>query len=304
MTRDGRSVRTRRGYTLVELMIAMTMLGIMGTLVAQIMMSQQRFYQRLSEQTNVRRELRNTLGTLPTELRGLWTPGGDISSFGASSLTFRATIGTSVACATSSNTVIDVPPTNSARTTVTNWVTVPSVGDSVFALRHDSSGVSGDFWSAHRITAVSTSSALCAASPYSDAALDAGKARYRFTVTPAFSSSVTTGAALRFTRAARYELAAQGSGRWYLQRSELQNGAWASPVVLSGPYLPPALNGSGGLGLTYFDSTGAAIAAGGNARRIARIDVALRALAQAGSARNSVAPNDSLRLSIAVRNRR
>jgi prepilin-type N-terminal cleavage/methylation domain-containing protein len=297
-------VRTRRGYTLVELLIAMTILGIMGTLVAQIMMSQQRFFQRLSEQSNVRRELRNTLGTLPTELRGLSTPGGDISSFGASSLTFRATIGTSVVCAEPSNTVIDVPPPNTARTTVTNWVTVPSVGDTVFALRHDSLAVKGDFWSAHRITSVSTGAGLCPTSAYTDAVLDAGKLRYRFTVTPALPDSVAIGSALRFSRSARYELATQSSGRWYLQRSELQNGAWASPVVLSGPYLAPALNGSGGLALTYFDSTGVAIAAGGDARRIARIDVALRALGQGGSARNSAAPNDSLRLSIAVRNRR
>lgn len=285
-------------------MIAVTILGIMGTLVAQIMMSQQRFFQRLSEQTNVRRELRNTLGTLPTELRGLSTVGGDIASFGATQITFRSTIGTSVVCDEPSTTVIDVPPPNTARTTVTNWVTVPSVGDTIFALRHDSSGVVGDFWSGHRITAVSTSAGFCPTSVYTDVLLDAGKPRYRFTVTPAFPDSVAIGSALRFTRSAKYELATQSSGRWYLQRSELQGGAWTTPVVMSGPYVPPAVNGSGGLALTYFDSTGTAIAVGGNARNIARIDVALRALAQAGSARNSATPNDSIRLSIAVRNRR
>jgi type II secretory pathway pseudopilin PulG len=285
-------------------MIAVTILGIMGTLVAQIMMSQQRFFQRLSEQTNVRRELRNALGTLPTELRGLSTSGGDISNFGATSLTFRSTIGTSVVCDRPSSTSIDVPPNNAARISVSNWVTLPGVGDTVFALRHDSSGVAGDYWSAHRITGVSTSTALCPVSPYADVVLDAGKPRFRFAVTPALPDSVTAGSALRFTRAARYELATQSSGRWYLQRQELQGGLWTTPVVLSGPYVAPATGGASGFALTYFDSTGVAIAPGGNSRRIARIDVALRALAQAGSARNSSVPNDSVRLSIAVRNRR
>lgn len=294
----------RAGYTLVELMIAMTILGVLGTMVAQVMMSQQRFFQRLSEQTSVRRELRNTIGTLPTELRGLSTAGGDLSSFGASSMTFRATIGTAVVCDRPSSSSIDVPPANAARTSISNWVSMPSVGDTIFALRHDSSGVSGDYWSAHRITGVSSSAGFCPTSTYADPLLDAGKTRFRFAVTPTLPDSVTVGSALRFTRSARYELASQSSGRWYLQRSELQGGVWSTPVVLSGPYLAPQANGTGGLALTYFDSTGVQLSPGTNGVRVARIDIALRALAQAGSDRRSTAPNDSVRLSVAVRNRR
>ena len=307
MTPERRSARPRRGYTLVELMIAMTMLGIMGTLVAQIMMSQQRFFQRLSEQTNVRRELRNTLGTLPTELRGLSTVGGDLTSFGATSLTFRSTIGSSIVCDKTSSTSIDVPPIDAARTSLSNWVTRPSVGDMVYILHHDNGGVAGDFWSQHSITAVTEGAGFCSspqASVYTHAQDDAGKLRYRFTVTPALPAPVTTGSAVRFTRSTRYELAAQSSGRWYLQRQEWQGNQWTTPVVLSGPYLPPAANGTGGMSFTYFDSLNVAVAPAGDSRRVARIDVALRALAQAGSDRNSTTPNDSVFLSIAVRNRR
>jgi prepilin-type N-terminal cleavage/methylation domain-containing protein len=297
--------RARHGYTLVELLIAVAILGIMGTMVAQLMMSQQRFFQRMTEQTGVRRELRTALGTLPTELRGVSSPGGDISAFGTSSITFRATIGTSFVCEKSSNTSLDVPPVNTARTITSNWVNVPAVGDMVYVLRHENAGVPGDFWSAHQITGVSSNAAFCSSSPFIDPALDAGKARIRFTVTPTLPTEVTTGAALRFTRTARYELASQASGRWYLQRQEQVGGAsWTTPVVLSGPYLPPQANGTGGLALTYFDSTGAPIPIGGDRLRIARIDVALRALGQTGSQRNTAAPHDSVRLSIAMRNRR
>lgn len=296
--------RPRAGYTLVELIIAVTILGIMGSMVAQLMMSQQRFFQRMSEQTSVRRELRTAIGTLPTELRGLSTAGGDVSAFGASSLTFRSTIGTSFVCERVSSTTIDVPPVNSAHMSTSNWVTTPAVGDTVFALRHDSAGVSGDFWSVHRITGVSASAGFCVSSPYLDPVQDAGKARYRFTVTPALPDSVVAGGALRFTRSARYELAQQSSGRWYLQRQELQGGVWSTPVVLSGPYVAPAAGGAGGFALAYFDSTGTAVAAGGDARRIARIDVALRTIGQSGSDVRAGAVVDSVRLSVAMRNRR
>jgi len=273
-------------------------------MVAQLMMSQQRFFQRMSEQTGARRELRNTLGTLPTELRGLSTVAGDVVAFGASSLTFRSTIGTAFVCDRPSSTSVDVPPVNTARTSTSNWVTLPSPGDTIFALRHDSSGVVGDYWSAHRITAVTTGAGYCLTSPYTDPVLDAGKARVRFVVSPAFPDSVVSGSALRFTRTARYELAQQTSGRWYLQRQELQAGSWTVPVVLSGPYVPPRTGGFSGVALTYFDSTGASVPVGGDSRNIARIDVALRTQGRTGSAPGAGPVIDSVQLSIAVRNRR
>lgn len=294
----------RAGYTLVELLIAVAILGIMGTMVAQLMMSQQRFFQRMSEQTGVRRELRTALGTLPTELRGVSTAGGDVASFGASSITFRSTIGTAFVCDRSSGTSIDVPPVNTARTSTSNWVNTPAAGDTVFALRHDSAGFSGDYWSAHRITGVSASTGLCLSSPYLDPMLDAGKARYRFAVTPALPDSVVSGSALRFTRTARYQLASQRSGKWYLQRQEVQSDVWTMPVVLSGPYMEPRSGGTSGFALAYFDSLGAAISPGGDARRISRIDVALRTVGQSGSDQRVGGVVDSVRFSIAMRNRR
>lgn len=299
-----RRPRRPAGFTLVELMITVTILGVMGTMVAQLMMRQQRFFQRMSDQAQVRRELRTALSTMPTELRGVSSVGGDISAFSASSISFRSIIGTSFACERSSSTSIDVPPVNTARTTTSNWVVTPSVGDTVFALRHDSLGTKGDFWSAHRITGVSASAGLCLTSPYTDLLLDAGKARYRFVVTPALPDSVVTGSALRFTRTARYELGRQASGRWYLQRAEIQGGLWTQGIIVGGPFVAPQPNGASGFALSYFDSTGTVIAPGGNSRRIARIDLALRAQGQGGSDPSAPIVTDSVKLTVAMRNRR
>jgi prepilin-type N-terminal cleavage/methylation domain-containing protein len=304
LTRRAQHRRAARGFTLVELLVTITILGVMGTMVAQLMMSQQRFSQRMSDQSQVRRELRSAVGTLPTELRGVAAASGDISAFAASSLAFRSTLGTSFVCARSSSTSVDVPPLNTARIITSNWVVTPAIGDTLFALRHDSSGVKGDFWSPHRITAVSASSALCPSTPYADSLLDVGKVRFRFTVTPALPDSVTTGSSLRFTRSARYQLAQQPSGRWYLQRTEIQNGTWIPGVIVGGPFMAPGTAGAGGFALTYFDSTGSSLALGSSSLRIARIDLTLRAQGQGGSDPRAPLVQDSVKLSIAMRNRR
>jgi prepilin-type N-terminal cleavage/methylation domain-containing protein len=297
-------LRTRSGFTLVELLITLAMLGIVGSMITQLMMKQQRFFQRLSDQITVRRELRTALGTLPSEVRAVSSAGGDIAAFSATGITFRATLGASFVCEKASPTELLLPPVNSARTITTNWVTPPTAGDTVFALRHDSAGVSGDYWSAHRITAITQSAGLCVTSPYLDPVLDAGKLRYRLAVTPAVPDSVVRGAALRFTRAARYALAPATSGRWYLQRQEVQGGQWTTPVSISGPYMAPGSNGLGGLVLSYRDSLDVAIAAGEMSSRIARIDIVLRAQGMAPATPGNPSVVDSVLLSVAVRNRR
>ncbi|MBY0488450.1 MAG: prepilin-type N-terminal cleavage/methylation domain-containing protein [Gemmatimonadaceae bacterium] len=298
--------RSRRGFTLPELMVTIVILGLLGTAVADMMLKQQRFYQRTNEEMLVRRNLRKALAMLPTELQGVSTPGGDISAFSTSAITFHSILGSSLVCAKGSSTQIDVPPVNTARTTTSSWYTLPAVGDTLYALRNDSSGVDGDYWSAHRITAVASSSAYRPTATYTDATLDAGKLRYRFTVTPALPDSVVPGSALRFVRSARYSLTQATSGNWYINRTEQVGGAWQASVPVAGPFVAPGLNGSGGMVFAYYDSTGAVTA---TAARIARVDVVLRALGGSSSGTSglgvsSAGVRDSMSIGIAIRNRR
>jgi prepilin-type N-terminal cleavage/methylation domain-containing protein len=298
--------RRRRGYSLVELLISMAMLGIIGSALAQIMMGQQRFYQRTVEQMAVRRELRTSINLLPAELRGLASAGGDLVDFNATSVTFRSTLGVSLVCAKSSTTSIDLPPLSSSKTITTAWYTAPSAGDTVFALRNDSSGVKGEFWSAHRITSVTTATSYCPASPFIDAVNDAAKARYRLVVSPVLPDSVVVSSPLRFTRTGKYALTQQPSGRYYLTRAEYVNGAWATAVPVSGPYMAPA-NSGGGMTLAFYDSTGVLVASAANATKVARVDLTLRAQGLSSSGNfgtRSTAVIDSVSLRIALRNRR
>lgn len=296
--------RRRRGFTLTELLITIVILGLLGSAVASLMLGQQRHFQRTSEEMTVRRNLRKAMAMLPTELQGISSPGGDISAFSSGSITFRSTIGSSLICAKGSGTQIDVPPVNTTRTTTSSWYTLPAAGDTVFALRNDSSGIDGDYWSAHRITAVAASASYCPTATYTDAALDNGKLRYRFSVTPALPDSVLTGGALRFTRSARYNMTQAPSGRWYINRQEMVGGVWLANVPVAGPFVAPGLGNTGGLVLAYFDSTGAVTA---NASRIARIGVQLRAQGNSSSGpvgTSTTIVRDSVSIGIAVRNRR
>jgi hypothetical protein len=68
--------------------------------------------------------------------------------------------------------------------------------------------------------------------------------------------------------------------------------------------MEPRAGGSSGFALAYYDSTGAVVAVGGSSRRIARIDVALRTIGQAGSDARAGGVVDSVKLGVALRNRR
>lgn len=297
----------RRGFTLVELLVTMTILGLLGTMVTAVMVGQQRFFQRTTQQMDVRRELRTAINVLSAELRGVSSVAGDIVAFDRMSITFRGVVGSSVVCATPSRALVDLAPANMARLQLTNFTNDPGIGDTIVVLRDDSSGVAGEFWSAHRITSVSSSVTTCLVAPYVDAVLDVGKARLRLGVSPNLPDSVVAGAPLRLLRTTRFALATEASGSWYLGRSEYAGGAWSTAVSIAGPLNAASASGTGGLGLAMYDSLGAAVTAIASGNRISRIDVVARATGERSSGvvgSNTTAVTDSLLVSVALRNRR
>lgn len=296
----------RRGFTMVELLVTMTILSVVGIIVSRLMLGQQRFYQRTNEQMGMRRELRSAMNLVPADLRSVSSSGGDLTAFDASSLTFRAVLGASAVCARPSDSALDLPPLNMARNTITSWYTIPQAGDTVWAFNDSlSRGAEDDVWVPLRITSVSQSTTLCPLSPFIDAALDVNKPRFRVSVSPNLPDSITVGSPLRFTRSARFQLSAQSSGRYYLTRAEYVGGAWQAATAVSGPYEPP--NGAnGGIRFSYFDSLGLAVTNPAQGRDVARIDMILRAKGanSSGSVGNGGTSNtDSLAFRIALRNR-
>lgn len=295
----------RAGYTLVELLVTITLLGVIGTIVTRMMLDQQRFYQRTNEQMSIRRELRTAMSMLPADLRSVSSVGGDIISFTASSIRFRATIGASIICAKANANTLDLPPLDMARTTLTTWYTRPEVGDTIFAFRADSMGAGGDSWTAHRIVTIAPSTAYCAGSPYIDGTLDAGKERWRVVVQPDVHDSVKVGAAIRFMRSTEYSIVAGASGSYYVGRAEYRGGVWTAPTPIAGPFVAPSVADAGGMRFVMFDSTGAQIAPGGNGRAVSRIDLTLRGegASSSGPVAGKTEARDSIAFRTALRNR-
>jgi type II secretory pathway pseudopilin PulG len=291
--------------TLIELLVTLVLLAGIGTIVAKMMLDQQRFYQRMTEQMSVRRELRSAMSMMPSDMRSLSSVGGDIISFDASTIRFRSTIGASIICAKAAPNTLDLPPLDMARTTLTSWHSTPTAGDTIFAFRADSMGAGGDSWTAHRIVSVTESVTLCPASAYLDAALDAGKARFRIVVSPDVADSVKVGAAIRFVRSTEYSVVAGESGKYYVGRAEYLGGAWTTPTPVLGPFIAPSLAGTGGVRFVMFDSTGAEVASGGDKKSISRIDLTLRGqgASSSGLVAGTTESKDSIAFRIALRNR-
>lgn len=298
--------RARRGFTLAELLVTIVVLAIIGTLLTTTMLGQQRQFQHAYGMVEVRRELRTAMSLVPTDMRGLSTAGGDVLGFSSNALRFRANSGSSIVCARSGSSTIDLPPLQLAQNTLTAWTETPSAGDVVFifdegALR----GAEDDAWRMFPIESVTQSASACPGAPFTHPTLDAGKPRFRVTVTGTIPATVVIGAGVRFAREMVYSLEqSTETGRWYLAQTINRGGTWSDPVFVSGPY--DNATGSG-LRLAYFDSTGVQVPPGGAASRIARVDLSVRAVGTAASAAlyegGTPEPRDSLTFRMAVRNR-
>lgn len=291
----------RRGFTMVELLVTLTIMGVLGTLLVQLLLGQQRFFQRSVEQAAVRRELRTAMSILPAELRSLSSSGGDLTALSASSIQFRGLIGASIVCARPAPLELDLPPIDLAHNVLTSWYTQPIAGDTLYAFDEGNSrGAEDDVWVPLRITSVATTTTACPGAPFTDPVMDAGKKRFRVTVANAIPDSVKIGAGVRFYRHMRYELTKSSQSKWYLSRAEYSAGGWTTPTYISGPYQAPA---EGGMRFRYFDSTGVEIGSVANANSVARVDLVLRARGMPGSFQSQAAPEDSLAFRIALRNR-
>lgn len=83
----------RRGFTLVELLVALVLLGIVSGAIYQLLVTNQRLYQEQTQRVDLNSNLRAAVTILPTEFRELSAGdplGSDIVEMGADSIVYRA----------------------------------------------------------------------------------------------------------------------------------------------------------------------------------------------------------------------
>lgn len=310
--------RRRAGFTLVEILVVLVLMGVFAAAVGKLLLRQQRFFNSTSQLIQTRSQIRQAAFMLPSDLRGVSRQGGDLAIMTDSSIEIRSVFGSSIVCLVNvaGGWISTVPVRLASGASMTNWKIPPAVNDSV-AVYDEGATISplDDSWRMARITAVTqvtahTATAGCPASTRLTQAVDlvAGNPSYRFTLSPAPIASTLPGASVRFFRRVHYSLWRWAAdGQWYLAYYDCVPNrvpVCTTPQPLAGPLRPYAAPGTtSGLEFTYFDSTGAVTT---NRLQVARISVVVRGQGQTTINLTGAAPiplRDSMRIEVGLRNR-
>lgn len=255
-----RTLGSRRGTSLVELMVALVLFGLIGMATLRSLDRQARFHTAILAILEARSQHAAAHEAVAVELRSVSSAAGDIGRLSDSSVVFRLPVGGGVACAGALN-VLDLAPDSAASgQSFARFRTAPQPGDTAWIFDDGPSDVaSDDRWLGFHVLSTSRSPGRCAGSPLVDPVLDASATSWRFTVSGVLPATLP-GAAVRLTRIARFALYRGGTGEHWLGFTEVQpaTGAWVTIQPVSGPYLPfrAAAPATSGVALAGRDSSG------------------------------------------------
>jgi len=240
----------RRGFTLIELMVALVLLGIVAGGIYKVLVTNQQTYMAQTQRIDLQQNLRAGVTILPADFRELDPADGDILLMTATQIQIRAMRQLSFLC---------IPPVlgGGLGTTVTMTVRAdPYYGDRVFdtsdsvlvyyegnpGTRND------DTWLPAELKTVTNPSACADGTP-----------GYQLTVKPTWlggtfnvPGAVTNGSPVRGYHVVTYQLYQASDGKWYVGQQDNSAGGTMQPLI--GPVA------SNGLQFTYFDAAGAVTA--------------------------------------------
>jgi len=284
------SERRAAGFTLIELIIAIVLAGIVLGAIYQTLQNNQRFYRSESQVLDVQQGVRAVAQLLPSELREVDAVAGDILAMGPDSITIRALRNTFFICA---------PPNVGAGTIITRngqvfgYRSVDPTRDRALVFREGKTQVmNDDEWLDFAISSVTTGAACTDGTGAGTTMTLAGGPTPRL-------DSVTVGSPIRTYERVTYRLYVDSAGVGWLGVSDYVNGSWAAVAAVAGP-----LNSAGGIELSYYDSTGTVTA---TATSVAQIGLVVRGLSAApiqipGRRANLQKYQDSMTVRVALRN--
>lgn len=303
-------VSPRTAFTLIELVVVITLLGVVGAAMGMLLMRQQRFYRGASELLYAREGVRDAMEVLASDIRGI-AVADTVRLMTDSAMEMFSNLGGSVVCQTTGGTDVALPPASPAGNTITSFSASPDSGDLALFLRD--SVVAGSYWERHRVAAFAARPLATACPPSSGFSASQDIARgadgYLMTLQTPLTGAVRVGAPVRVIRRGRYSLYRASDGEWYLgyrRCNALGLSACGAIQPVSGPYRnysrDPATTG---LLFEYFDARGTRLDPGASPLALARVDVTARAesrhhLMIEG---HGSTPADSATMSIAIRNR-
>jgi len=239
---------TRRGFTLVELLVALVLVGIVAASIYQLLINNQRIYLEQTERVDLNATIRTAVALLPSELKEADASdplGSDIVAMSASSITFKAMRGLYVLC--------QAPPTGTTtsgeivayRSTTFGMRAADATSDSVLVFAEGTPYVRADNVWLHANLAGVSYGGSCPAS--------AGSVTLSLTgIEPSGGlDNVAASAPVRVYEVIQILTYTDALGDLWLGRREYRKGSgWSDTQPLLGPLA------ASGLSFTYYDSNG------------------------------------------------
>jgi len=302
--------RVRRGITLVELVVAMTLASVVLSTLAVISLRSQRLFREASAASGMAIQLREAAGILPIELRSLTPADGDIREARDTALEIRTTVASGIGCL-ASGSALQLAPATAGATSYASSVTPVDSGDTAWILAATDTDLN---WWPHRIigaTDIAAHDSSCAARGPHIGTPPPGASAWRLQLDDSLAADRAVGTPVQITRRVRYSLYHAADGNWYLGLRDWNAaaGAYNSIQPVSGPFRPPSAQGAGGLVFTYLDTLGSILPSPVLApRNIAAVQIDLRAESKIvarvlGSGPMPARMSDSVRLLAVVHNR-
>lgn len=293
----------RRGFSLIELVAVLGIMGLVAEVISETVGRQQRFYRAASEAMDTRRSVRDGIAILSEEIRGA-SAADTIRLMSDSAIELFTAIGSSVACGSASPTDVSLAPMSATGVPLTSWLAVPDTGD--LALLYRTASSTPGIWERYRILSVTSRSASIACPPQSGYGAVGGSS-YVLTLSPT-PALISPGMPVRFIRRGRYSLYKSSDGKWYAgyrRCNAIGPSRCGSVQPLSGSYQAySADTARTGLLLRYFDSANQPLSGSASALRVARVQITTRAVSGT-PVTISAAPTtarDSAVISVALRN--
>jgi len=291
--------RGRRGFTMIELLVALVLLGLVSAALYRVLVNNQRLYMAQTQRIDLSQNIRAASTILPAEFRELDASEGDITAMSATSISMRAMRWLGFAC--------NVPGLGGALNGVSLIVRGGAPGEPLFfgARGIDNSRDSvliyydgnvnsraDDFWATGSITAAPNGQNCNDGTNGQRLILNVNL----LGLGPNVAGAIPLGAPVRGFERVVYQLyRPAGDTSWYVGFQP----AGQSMQPLIGPVL------SNGLTFQYFDANGNVTAV---RNQVARIDITVRArttgAVRAGGQAARATIVDSVLTSVALRNNR
>jgi prepilin-type N-terminal cleavage/methylation domain-containing protein len=281
-------MRNRKGYTLIELIVALVILLAVTGSIYKLLVTNQRLSRAQAERVDLQSNVRTASIVVPSELRELSTFGSaatgdrnDVLVAGATSISYRAMRGIGFIC--------QAPAPGEIRILKSSWSGLRDpdfVRDDGYVFFDDNSDKNtDDLWLPVTITNVTNSTCGAGADP-----------AWSLTIAPTVPAGIPVNTPVRLFEVMQLNLYTDAAGKSWL-------GAQAVSDLAPQPLLGP-LRGADGLSFKYYSAPGTETAVVGD---IKSIRVSVRGLSNqaiaghGGSSRTSVV-QDSLTTEVSLRN--